>query len=159
MNKTLTSFVASTNSTLISNSHSKGEAQAASAASTAVTSLQPFNAAYFGDSTLTGEPVENLVRSLEGEPDGAARLERARQRLGVRLAEAEPRSIRTLRLAAGMSQQRLAELAGLPQSHIARLEVATSNPTMSTLRRVADVLGVKASELATQWDTIAEENE
>jgi DNA-binding XRE family transcriptional regulator len=42
-----------------------------------------------------------------------------------------------------MTQAELAEQAGISQVMIARLESGTSNPTFSTLRKVADVLGKK----------------
>ena len=41
----------------------------------------------------------------------------------------------------GLTQEKLAELAGVQQSLIARLESGKHNPTLNTLRRVARALG------------------
>ena len=45
-----------------------------------------------------------------------------------------------LRLAKGLTQAQLAELLNTKQESIARLESGTSLPSLSTVRRVADVL-------------------
>ena len=45
------------------------------------------------------------------------------------------------RLAAGLSQQQLAQLVATSQAAIANLEQGLTNPTMKTLCRVATVLG------------------
>jgi transcriptional regulator with XRE-family HTH domain len=52
------------------------------------------------------------------------------------------RQVRTLRELRGLSQRELAELMGTTQSAIARLEAGGSRPSISTLERVADALGV-----------------
>lgn len=51
--------------------------------------------------------------------------------------------VRRLRIERGLSQQELAERMGLPQSVIARLEAGGVEPRLSTLDRVAQVLGVE----------------
>ena len=50
--------------------------------------------------------------------------------------------IRTLRTTAGMTQQQLAEKAGLQQSHISRIESAEYSPTHMTLSKIAKALDV-----------------
>lgn len=58
-------------------------------------------------------------------------------------------NLRRLRDAAGMSQQALAEKAGVSWSIIASLEQGKSaNPRLSTLRALATALGVKLHDLA-----------
>ncbi len=46
------------------------------------------------------------------------------------------------REAAGLSQRRLAELVGIRQPNIARLEAGDVLPTLATLERVAEALGL-----------------
>ena len=53
--------------------------------------------------------------------------------------------IRAARLRAGLSQGELAERLGLPQSSIARWEVDTVEPGLSTLRRVLQACGYDLS--------------
>lgn len=55
--------------------------------------------------------------------------------------------IKTLRNKAGLTQTQLAELSGLPQSHISRLENGEHSPSFSTLGKLAKALGVEVSEL------------
>ena len=45
-----------------------------------------------------------------------------------------------LRRSCGLSQTRLAERSGIPQSEISRIERGVANPTAATLRRLAAVL-------------------
>ena len=52
------------------------------------------------------------------------------------------RQIREHRTAAGMTQDQLAKLSGLPQSHISRIENARLSPSRVTLERVARALDV-----------------
>lgn len=57
------------------------------------------------------------------------------------------RKILELREAAGLTQTQLAEKAGLPQSHISRLERAEHSATHMTLEKIATALGVPVKEL------------
>ena len=54
-------------------------------------------------------------------------------------------NIRRARLAANLTQEQLASLLGLSQSHTSRLEL--SNPRDATIQRVADALHVRFEEL------------
>jgi transcriptional regulator with XRE-family HTH domain len=58
------------------------------------------------------------------------------------------RNLRRLRLARSWSQYDLAEKAKVRQALVSALEVATANPTLETLDRVAAALGVEIAELA-----------
>ena len=55
--------------------------------------------------------------------------------------------IRELRRNASLTQQQLAQRAGLPQSHISRIENAKHSPSRTTLEKLANALGVTLSEL------------
>ena len=53
--------------------------------------------------------------------------------------------IRDARKKAGMTQEGLAELSGLPQSHISRLETAKHSPSRMTLEKIAEATGQPVS--------------
>src|SRR5262245_42610827 len=57
------------------------------------------------------------------------------------------RNVKQLREARGFTQQRLAELAGMPRATWAHLESGAANPTLQVLHRVARALGVTLEEL------------
>ena len=56
-------------------------------------------------------------------------------------------NIRQLRDQRGLSQQRLAELSGIPRATWANLESGSANPTLAVLTRVAATLRVSIEEL------------
>jgi transcriptional regulator with XRE-family HTH domain len=56
-------------------------------------------------------------------------------------------NVRTLREARGMTQQRIATLAGMPRPTWAHLETGGANPTLSVLMKVAAALQVTVEEL------------
>ena len=47
----------------------------------------------------------------------------------------------------GLTQESLARKAGISHGYLARLEIGMHEPTLSTLRRLAKVLGVKLGQL------------
>jgi transcriptional regulator with XRE-family HTH domain len=55
--------------------------------------------------------------------------------------------LKTLRIRRALTQEELAERAGLSKNAINRLEVDKAEPRMSTLRKLAQALGVDPSEL------------
>lgn len=80
------------------------------------------------------------------------------QKLPLTGAETLPRSsqawskhvgqtIRSLRMRAGLTQDDLSEKAGLPQSHISRLENAEHSATHLTLEKIAKALGVTVRDI------------
>jgi transcriptional regulator with XRE-family HTH domain len=71
-----------------------------------------------------------------------------RRRNPARAKRLIARNLRRLRLARSWSQYDLAEKAKVPQALVSALEVATANPTLETLDRVAAALGVEIAELA-----------
>lgn len=56
-------------------------------------------------------------------------------------------NLRRLRLARSWSQYDLAEKAKVRQALVSALEVATANPTVETLDRIAAALGVEIADL------------
>ena len=66
-----------------------------------------------------------------------AQLRHAEDRFGS--ASAVPQG----RLRSGLTQRRLALLAGLPQANIRRLEAGVHNPTLSTLGALARALDIE----------------
>jgi transcriptional regulator with XRE-family HTH domain len=55
--------------------------------------------------------------------------------------------LKTLRRARGMSQEALAERAGISRTYLARLETARQDPTLSTLEKLAKALKVPIEKL------------
>ncbi|MEW4455564.1 helix-turn-helix domain-containing protein [Bremerella sp. JC817] len=55
--------------------------------------------------------------------------------------------VRELRRQKSMSQEELAERAGISQSHLSRLETGLHVPTSTTMEKIADALGVHPSQL------------
>ena len=47
----------------------------------------------------------------------------------------------------GLTQEQLAEMVGITQQHLQRVETAHSVPSLSKLRDIADVLGVPVQKL------------
>ena len=56
-------------------------------------------------------------------------------------------NVRSLREARGLSQQRMADLSGIPRPTWASLESGSANPTLAVLTRTADALQVSIEEL------------
>lgn len=57
------------------------------------------------------------------------------------------RAIRTLRVTAGLTQEELADRAGLDRSYIGGVERGERNPTLSVIEKIAEGLGVTEAEL------------
>lgn len=62
-------------------------------------------------------------------------------------AEHVGKTIKELRHKQNMTQNDLAEKAGIPQSHVSRLESAAYTPTHMTLQKIASALGVSVEKL------------
>jgi transcriptional regulator with XRE-family HTH domain len=63
------------------------------------------------------------------------------------LRHALARKIRELRLKKGITQERLAFLAGLHPTYISMLENGRKSPTVDALERIARALGAKISSI------------
>jgi DNA-binding XRE family transcriptional regulator len=90
-----------------------------------------------------GMPLVEFMRELESDADMVPRLATARRSLADIVDS--PGSLRHLRLAAGLSQAKVAELASTTQSYIARLESGTADPGTDMLTRLASALGATPS--------------
>lgn len=53
-------------------------------------------------------------------------------------------TIRTLRVSRVLEQNELAELVGITQSHLSKIETGKANPSLRILRKIADALKVDA---------------
>lgn len=62
--------------------------------------------------------------------------------------------IRKERVRAGLTQERLAEKAGLHRTYISLLECNRKSPTVDVLFRISSALGLKASELIGRVESI-----
>lgn len=63
------------------------------------------------------------------------------------------RRIRELRMKRGMTQEKLAESAGLDLSQLSRMENGHGNPKFDTLQRIAKALQIQSYELLTSVST------
>lgn len=73
---------------------------------------------------------------------------RPRKRTGTAAINVEPQlamavALRWMRLDAGLTQSQLATRVGVSQQQIAKLERPGANPSIGTLRKVADALGAR----------------
>ena len=57
------------------------------------------------------------------------------------------RRLYELRKRSGLSQERLANLAGVDRTYVGRAEAGDHNPTLVTIHKLAKALGVEPSEL------------
>lgn len=78
------------------------------------------------------------------ERERIARMEKHR---GHTLSPKIGENVRTLRLAANLSQAELATKAGIPQEFISRLERGSAVPSLGKLAMIADGLGVSAADV------------
>jgi len=81
--------------------------------------------------------LKDYRRQLLEDPEVAAAHRRLQPKLEL------GRQILDLRLQRGWTQRELAQRAGTRQANISRLENAQLNPSVDTLQRIADALGVQ----------------
>lgn len=62
------------------------------------------------------------------------------------------RTIAAKRAEAGLTQVELAKKAGIPQSHVCRLETGVHTPTSRTIKKIADALGIAPGALDVMHD-------
>ena len=72
-------------------------------------------------------------------------------------------SLRSLRVKIGLTQKRLAELAGVSQAHIAKIERGKVDPRLSTVNRILQILqageGRKSRDIMTKGVIFAKPNQ
>lgn len=103
----------------------------------------------------TREELEDLLKTMEEilaqVPTTLREMPLARTGAGgsslSNWKEFVAKRIRELRSKAKLTQAELAEKAGLPQSHVSRLETAQYSATRMTLEKLASALGVPLSKL------------
>jgi transcriptional regulator with XRE-family HTH domain len=66
--------------------------------------------------------------------------------------------LRQLRERAGLSQEALADKSGLDRTYISLLERAQRQPTLKTLARLADALGISLAALSKKVEDRLNEN-
>jgi transcriptional regulator with XRE-family HTH domain len=71
-------------------------------------------------------------------------------------ATALGRAVQAIRAEKGISQVQLSENTGLMQSWISNVEHGRRNPSWNNVIRLAQGLGVRASELVARAETLAE---
>lgn len=82
---------------------------------------------------------KSVVFSADVQPGAAEQVDRFQSRIGA--------ALKKLRLERGMSQEELAQKAGLKQSHVSRLEAGVHTPSDLTIQRLANALGVSPTAL------------
>lgn len=56
-------------------------------------------------------------------------------------------NLRVIRTSKGMTQEKLADMAEIPRSQVSEIERGVGNPTISTVKLLADILGVEIHKL------------
>jgi transcriptional regulator with XRE-family HTH domain len=62
-------------------------------------------------------------------------------------ARAVGQNVKAARETAGLTQKQLGERAGIAPPHVSRLETGEHLPSLKTVKRVADSLGVEVADL------------
>lgn len=86
--------------------------------------------------------MAELSKEWEADPSLAQELTKARSWLSSELSDVEGVTLRSLRLKKGLSQTQLAELIGMKQPNIARLEKGRDGLALETMRKLSAALGV-----------------
>lgn len=84
--------------------------------------------------------VGSFLARWQATPERRAGLAGGRKELAEVLADAGEVSVRSIRLALGLSQADVAARMQTSQSHVARIEAGTCDPNLDTLRRLASAL-------------------
>lgn len=94
--------------------------------------------------------IDDILRSRESNPRHASALARARQRLATHAEdEAQMTTVASLRLKAGLSQAKIAELLGNSQSSYSLIESGRRTEILfSTFEKLTSIFKVSRDELA-----------
>lgn len=90
--------------------------------------------------------IDDLLAEFEATPRGAKAVAKGRQWV-AKTFYGDSASLAALRLQHGWSQAELARQAGTSQSYIGRLETGLVDPQLSTLRKIAQAMGVPVTTL------------
>jgi ribosome-binding protein aMBF1 (putative translation factor) len=91
--------------------------------------------------------VDELVEQEEKDADVKQAIASGRRAIAEDYYATQPRQLAYYRLRNGWSQKELASRVGTSQSYVARLEAGEIDPQLSTLKRLANALGVEPAEL------------
>jgi len=94
-----------------------------------------------------GRPITQRIREIESDPDKKTALIKARKWVGEALYSQNAPTLKTYRLALGLSQTDLALLINSSQSHVARIERGTENLHIETCRKLCGALKVDMNYL------------
>ncbi len=94
--------------------------------------------------------IDDVVRARENNSRHASALTRARQRLAIQVEEAAQKTtVASLRLKAGFSQAKVAELLGNSQSSYSLIESGRRADILhSTFEKLTDIFQISRDELA-----------
>jgi DNA-binding XRE family transcriptional regulator len=92
--------------------------------------------------------INDVISTHERDVGRAAALARARQRLSERVDAAQKPTVAVLRLKAGLSQAKIAELLGNSQSSYSLIESGRRDILHSTFEKLTEILHVSRDELA-----------
>lgn len=93
---------------------------------------------------------DEFVDEIESVPEGRVEIAEARKWVGTKFY-ADSYSLAGLRLAAGLSQRQLAEMCGMEQPHVSRLESGRHEPQLSLAIKLAKALSVSIDVFSQAW--------
>lgn len=83
------------------------------------------------------ETVKDYIDYITASEHGVIVIVKGKHHLGL------GDELRRLRKERGWSQLEMTRHTGMPQAKISRLELGKGNPTLETIRKLADALGVR----------------
>lgn len=92
--------------------------------------------------------LADITQDHEKKPKRAAALARARQRMADRVFDQQPVTLAALRLKAGLSQAKLADLLGNSQPSYSLIECGKREIMHATFERLHEILNVSRDTLA-----------
>lgn len=90
--------------------------------------------------------VSEMLAELSEDPELEEAFSQGRKWGGNVFYKGET-SLKSIRLRAGLSQKKLAELVQTSQPHIAKIESGKADPQLSTLKKLATALNVSLADL------------
>lgn len=65
------------------------------------------------------------------------------------------KKLQQIRKSRGLTQEKLAELAGVHEKHISKLELGTYKPSFATLNKVLKALDVKINDVGLDFEKVS----
>lgn len=91
--------------------------------------------------------LASIISGYETDPIKAEYLAKARKKYAEDYYANEPKTLTSLRLAAGISQAQLAIKVGTSQPHIARIERGQNDPGTEMIARIASALNKNGTQI------------